>query len=134
MPTARTASLTRFEGRELFRGKAPKKGRYPVAPKEARTVDGVVFGSLAEVRFYGALKVRQLLGEVSDIQLHPSFELVVNGVRIGKYTTDFGFLDEAGVRRYVEVKSAGTRRERDWKLRRALAEAIHGVVIGEVVS
>jgi len=124
------AHLTRQEGRALFNGRAPKKtSRYTVAPREQRTIDGMTFASLAEGRRYGELKLRERIGEIFDLRCQPAFDCVVNGVHVLRYTVDFAYRDATGREVYEEVKSGRSGRERDWKLRRALVQALHGVSI-----
>lgn len=94
------------------------------------TRDGQTFASRAEARRYGLLKHRVEQGEISDLTCHPSWELEVNGVRIGRYTADFSYtLDGALV--VEDVKSAPTRTT-DYRLRVKLLFALHGVSVIEV--
>jgi hypothetical protein len=125
--------LTRQEGRALFNGRAPKKtSRYTVAPREQRTIDGMAFASLAEARRYGELKLSERIGEIFDLRCQAAFECVVNGVHVLTYTVDFAYRNAAGREVFEEVKSGRSGRERDWKLRRALVQALHGVSIDVV--
>ncbi len=129
-----TMRLTRDEGR-MWIGKAPKKaGRYRVAPKEQRTVDGIVFDSKAEATYYAELKVRERLGEIARLTLQHEMPITINGREYTTFTCDFRFYDDREKRIvYHEVKSEGTRRERDYKLRRLAAELYYSVEIVEVV-
>lgn len=126
--------FTNAEGRRYFEGQAPKKqGRYRRASPDRRTVDGRVFASLAEASHYQELKARVLLGEIDDLRCQAVFDCVVNGIKVLRYTADFQFRDVGtGVVHYVEVKSGTSGKERDWKLRRNLVEALFGVTIDVV--
>jgi hypothetical protein len=112
-----------------------KRGRYVVSAPERRTSNGIVFDSQAEMRRFHDLKIQERLGEIErgSIELQPRFELVVNGVKISSYRCDFCYRRApVGTVVFEELKSDGTAREKDWRLRRKLAEAIYGVTITEV--
>lgn len=120
----------------------------PAGPKLRRskygnkrvTHDGMTFDSKAEVRWWEQLKLRQMAGEISDLKRQVPFLLVINSVpvkirsdgypkgRVCRYTADFTYT-EGGVRRILDVKGADDPASR---LRRAVVEAIYGVVV-EVV-
>jgi hypothetical protein len=51
------------------------KGRIRVAPKEERTMDGIVFASKAEMRRYAELKMLERSGAISRLELQPHFTL-----------------------------------------------------------
>jgi hypothetical protein len=123
--------LTRDEGR-LYLGKAPKRSRYTVAPREQRTIDGMTFASLAEARRYAELKLRERIGEIFDLRCQAAFDCIVNGVHVLTYTVDFAYRDAEGREVFEEVKSGRSGAERDWKLRAKLVEALHGVKINVV--
>lgn len=94
--------------------------------------DGITFASKAERRRYFVLKVRQERGEISGLQVHPSWPLEVNGVKLGRYSPDFVYWDNARAMSVVEdVKSRPTK-TRDYILRKKLMLALHGVTVEEV--
>lgn len=73
-------------------------GRIRVAPKEARTYNGIVFDSKAEMNRYIYLLMLKRSGAITDIVLQPSFELVEPFIHplIGKcrgltYRADFSY-------------------------------------------
>ena len=108
----------------------PKRNKYNARRTEA---DGRVFDSNREAAVYLELKVSRLAGDIiGDIEFQPEFPLVINGIKITKrpYRADFRFVDATGATRILDVKGVDTR---EGKLRRKLAEAIHGVTI-EVVK
>lgn len=95
-------------------------------------IDGVSFDSKAEAARYLELKLLQTAGVIAALEIHPSWQLVVNGVLIGRYTADFSYYDRQAGRDVVEdVKSAPTR-TRDYVLRRKLMQACHGIEVQEV--
>ncbi len=114
--------------------KPVKSGRYVVSAPERRTSGGILFDSRAEMTRYHALKIMERIGEIDpgSIELHPVFPLEVNGVKIGRYTADFCYRTAEGVTVYEEVKSQATALEKDWRIRRKLAEAIYSIKIDEV--
>lgn len=76
------------------------------------TIDGITFHSKAEARFYCDLKLREKIGEVTDIELQPKFPLQAgdDGDVIGVYKADFRFYDHIqNRRRVVDVKGVQTR-------------------------
>jgi hypothetical protein len=83
--------------------------RIKVAPKEDRTMDGVVFASLREMLRYSELKMLSKSGIISDLELQPKFPIVLNGVKICNYISDFRYLDQQG--RTIVEDSKGMKTE-----------------------
>lgn len=97
------------------------------------TVDGYRFASRAEARRYAELRLMALTGEIAGLELHPRFQLVVNGQSVGAYVADFAFTDAATGRRVVEdVKGGRATRTAVYRLKRRLMLACHGIEITEV--
>ena len=94
----RTSGATRA-ALEAIAGEKPKQNKYHVAPREARTVDGIVFASKREAWRYRELVIQSALGLISDLKLQPTFELepacAVNGgldkIRAINYVADFQY-------------------------------------------
>lgn len=105
--------------------------RFKVVSKERRTLDGVVFASMGEMQRYCELKNLLRAGKIFDLSLQPKFEFVVNGVRVGSYTADFRYLDETGNVIIEDRKSSGTRRERDYRIRKKLMLALYSIEVKE---
>lgn len=92
--------------------------------------DGHTFDSKAEHRRYCELMTLVNAGEIEALELQPRYELVVCGVKIGRYTGDFRYLDRRTGEQIVEdVKGVKTR---DYVLRRKLMKAIHGIDVVEI--
>ena len=78
-------------------------------------VDGIVFDSKKEARYYDALKLLQQAGEVTKIELQPKFELLPtfkkNGVthRAITYIADFKVTYADGKVEIVDVKGIETQ-------------------------
>jgi len=89
-------------------------------------VDGIKFDSKREAREYGNLVYRQRAGEISHLEVHPKFLIVVNGVRIGSYTADFKFMDKAEGRfRVIDIKSPSTAKNTTFRIKKRLVEALY---------
>lgn len=100
-------------------------GKYGAMPT---IVDNVRFASKAEAARYRELKVLARAGKIRDLELQPRYQLVVNGVSIGRYTGDFRYRDHTGA---VVVEDCKGFRTRDYVLRKKLMKALHGVEITE---
>ena len=97
-------------------------------------LDGHTFDSKAEAKRYGELKLLERAGKITDLEVHPKYDLVLNGVLIATYKPDFRYYDAVHRDPLVEdVKSAPTARKRDFVLIRKLMKAIHGIDV-EIVG
>lgn len=117
--------MTDFVPIEVIREAGRRKCANKYGAKKTE-VDGIVFDSRLEARRYVQLKALQASGEIHDLTLQPRYEFVVNGVRIGRYTPDFEYMDNDGDFHTEDVKGVRTR---DLSLRVKLMEAIHGRVV-----
>ena len=99
---------------------------------KAIIIDGIRFPSHAQGARYRTLRLMERAGEIANLNPQPkSYPLVVNGVKIGRYTPDFEY-DEGGAHVVEEYKSRGTVKARDYRLRKLLMLACHGIKIREV--
>lgn len=102
------------------------------------TVDGIRFDSAAEVRRYRELKAEERNGIIRELQVKPEFALYAAGtnfepVRIGGFTPEFAYFRGDADRMTVEdVKSAATRKLADYRLRKRIFEANHGIELTEI--
>jgi hypothetical protein len=94
------------------------------------TIDGIKFDSLREGARYVELRTLSRAGQIQNFQVKVRYQLVVNGVKIGRYTSDFNYT-ENGVEVVEDVKSDATKKVRDYVLRKKLMLAIHGIAIRE---
>ena len=114
--------------------RAAKPGRFKVAKVEARTVDGKVFDSAKEASYYATLKLRERLGEISDLQTQVALSAHLNEHLLCTLTVDFKYFEvERAVFILAEVKSDGTEKDPYYRLRRKAVELYHGIKIQEVV-
>lgn len=93
-------------------------------------VDGITFDSKREAARYKELRTLLRAGQIQDLRMQVKYPLVVNGVKIGRYTSDFNYI-ENGAEVVEDVKSPATKKARDYVLRKKLMLAIHGISIRE---
>ena len=126
-----TERMTVSEARDAMNGRSTpnKYGAKKVY------LDGFVFDSVRESRHYLLLKHRQRAGEISNLTVHPKFDLSIDGRPLlirskgfpnGRKATckwDFGFFDNQEKRQiYHDVKGVPTEA---YRLRRAVFEALY---------
>jgi len=90
----------------------------------ARCVAGVNVGSAKEGRRVIELLALQQAGEIQDLEFHPRFDLVVNGMAVGRMTPDASYVTKDGEVIVEDTKSPPTRTEA-YRLRRKVFEACH---------
>ena len=105
-------------------------------------VDGVRFASQKEAARYLELKLMSKAGAIEALELQPVFPLYIMELyrsqvpiriaTVGKFTADFQYVDCASGEIVVEdVKSTATKTEA-YRLRKRIAEAVHGIHIREL--
>lgn len=113
---------------QAFLATPPKKrSKYGSRKHE---VDGIEFHSEKEARHYGQLKIRLLAGEITNLELQPTFEITIGGKKVFKYIADFRYLVD-GVPIVVDVKSPATRKKETYRLKKKAVEAQYGIKIIE---
>lgn len=93
------------------------------------TLDGHRFDSKREAAVYADLNVRVKAREIVQLQVHPQFEITVNGNLIAKYKADFSFKEISGRFRVIDVKSPATAKKRDFVLIRKLMLALYRIEV-----
>ncbi len=93
-------------------------------------VDGITFDSLDESARYGELKIEERAGLITDLKVHKPFRLVVNGIHICDYESDFTYHRD-GDFVVEDVKSLGTITYA-YRIKKKLMLAIHSIQIHEV--
>ena len=112
----------------------PKRGRFPVAPKAERTVNGIVFDSKKEARRYAELLLLQRAGEIADLEPQVACKVAINRQHYCTFTVDFYYVDRRTKKPvYEEVKSSGTATDAAYRLRRKAAELFHGIEVTEII-
>lgn len=95
-------------------------------------LDGITFHSGKEGRRYMELKMLALGGQITNLEVHPRFELHVNGKHFGFYTSDFAYNNSSGEYILEDVKSPKTRKLADYRMRKRLMKLCLGIEITEV--
>ena len=105
-------------------------GMQPTKYKSVRTVvDGITFASMAEANRYKELKLLQAHGSIRNLELQPSFPIVVNGVKVGKYLADFRY-EREDARGWVSVTEDVKGMETAvFRLKAKLVKALYGLTI-----
>lgn len=94
------------------------------------TVDGIKFDSQREAERAGELAYMLKARAIELLEIHPGYEIRVNGVLIGVYEADFRYRDVLTCKTVVE-DAKGVRTPL-YKLKKKLVEAIYGIQIQEV--
>lgn len=111
-----------------------RKGRYPRAPKEERTLDGIVFDSKGEMTRWATLLQWQRAGEIRDLRRQKSYAVEIKGHKFCSFKPDFEYITKEGRIVIEDFKSTGTAKERDYKLRKKAFELYYGLEVTEVIS
>jgi len=109
------------------------------------TVDGMVFDSRKEARRYQELALLEHLNKIHELERQPVFPLHVMELyrsgsgfpiritTVGKFRADFRYCDLATGEIVVEDVKGGTATKTEaYRLRKRLAEVIHGISVREV--
>ena len=107
--------------------------RFQPVEKHRRTMDGIVFASMKEMRRYQELKLLERARKIHDLRCQPSFKVEINGFPFCRYTADFQYLDETGLVVFEEVKSTGTAKDAAYRLRKKAFELAYGFTVTEVI-
>jgi hypothetical protein len=105
----------------------------PAAGRNARgcSYNGVNYRSKDEAGYAERLDVLIHAGQVRAWRKSPSFALVVNSIKVGRYTPDFEVVYMDGHRELVEVKGWASP---DYRLRSALFRACYPGEVLQVVD
>ena len=92
-------------------------------------VDDIKFDSKKEAKRYLQLKLLLRAGKITNLELQPKFDLMVNGNKCGFYKADFRYIDEEKNEAIVEdVKGMKTP---VYNLKKKLIKAIYDIDIFE---
>ena len=70
---------------------------------------------------------------IYDLEIHPVFPLLVNGIKIGRYTADFKYKNANGEEVVEDVKSKITK-TRDYMLRKKILATYNPpIIISEIL-
>jgi hypothetical protein len=91
-------------------------------------VHGITFASKKEAYRYCELKLLQRASEISDLELQPRYDIVINGMKVCTYVADFRY-KESGETITEDAKGMLTPM---YRLKKKLMKACHGIEIKEV--
>ena len=113
---------------ELWRAALAEGKRRNKYSAESSWINGIRFASKAEARYYMTLKLRERLGEVTDVKLQEPFTILgPKGQVVCVWRADFTFWDvKEKRRRVIDVKGVQTPL---FKLKKKLVEAFLGITI-----
>ncbi|AOK47416.1 hypothetical protein WT60_11590 [Burkholderia sp. MSMB617WGS] len=101
--------------------------------------DGIKFDSKRERSRWFELSRQQAAGHISELRLQVEFELIARQRRSDgsieravEYVADFTYRNSAGELVVEDVKSAITRKNKDYVIKRKLMLREHGITIQEV--
>lgn len=118
---------------DAAKGEGRKPGKY--LNIGTRTPDGY-FPSLTELRRWEALKLAQRAGLIRNLSRQKSYELVVDGVFVGKYVSDHEYEemrpDGSWLAVVEDVKGKTTAKLRTYLLKKGLMKALYNIEIREV--
>jgi Protein of unknown function (DUF1064) len=115
-----------------YRSLKPKKvSKYR---NEKGKVDGLKFDSLKEKKRYGQLKMREKAGEIRALRMQHSFPIVVNGVKICEYRSDFDYSEigagQDGMDKWIVEDCKGFKTPA-YIMKKKLLRAVWGIEILE---
>jgi ribosomal protein S8 len=110
--------------------KALKKKRPSKYRNEKTAYDGIVFDSKREAARYKDLRLMEKAGEISDLELQPVYQILMDGKKMAKYKADFRYR-EKGHTIVEDVKSEATKKNKVYRLKKKLVEAQFGIIILE---
>lgn len=89
-------------------------------------VDGITFDSKKEANRYGKLKLLKKEGSVLDFRMQVRYNIVINGMKICTYVSDFDVDWKSGKTTVEDTKGILTP---EFKLKRKLMKAVLGIDI-----
>lgn len=104
----------------------PRKYRNKIVKAEGQT-----FHSQKEYKRWCYLKTLLNGGAIRNLRRQVPYELIVNDVRVSRYTADFVY-EAVGQEIVEDVKSEATCQDRAYRMRKRLMKAIYGIEIQEV--
>jgi hypothetical protein len=95
-------------------------------------IDGIWFDSKREAARFSELKILERTGQIRNLTLQPSFQIIVNEKKICSYVADFSYFDLRSLETIVEdVKSKATKTPL-YQLKKKLFEALYKRTITEI--
>lgn len=88
--------------------------------------DGYTFDSKLEYRRYCGLKFLLASGAISNLEIHPAYEIHINDIKICRVELDFKYQDKEGEWIYEDTKGVDTPVSR---LKRKMLQAQYGISV-----
>lgn len=96
----------------------------------ATTVNGIEFPSKREAARYQELLLLLYAGEIRNLELHPRFDIVVNGIHVCTYIADSRYQKTIDNKDVVEDTKG--YRTAVYRMKKKLVKAVHNIDIVEV--
>ena len=93
-----------------------------------QTYKGLKFASKKELHRYLVLEKMLSDKSITNLELHPMYPLMVNGIKIGRYTADFRYKNQSGETIIEDVKSKATK-TRDYIIRKKILATYNPPII-----
>lgn len=126
-------------GRVVDDAPAPKAQKYHA---KVQFVDGIRFASKKEAARYHELKLMQLAGQIEGLRCQPEYPLHIMELfrsqteiqirTVGVYRPDFDYTDLRTGEFVVEDTKSDPTKTEAYRLRKKIAEAVHGIFVREV--
>jgi len=95
--------------------------------------DDILFDSKKELKHYLHLKMLVRIGEITQLETHPRYDLIVCGTFCGFYKGDFRYIVvSTGETILEDVKSKVTAKLSTYRLKKRIVKALYGIEIKEV--
>lgn len=90
-------------------------------------IDGYKFASIKEATEYRNLKLELAAGSISDLEIHPTYPIIINEIEVCKVVLDFAYFDKrVGKKRYIDTKGFEIELS---KLKKKLLEAQNNILV-----
>lgn len=117
-----------FDGRPLTQEEKKKRQKFNAQPV---VVDGERWASKGEYDRWCELLLAEQAGAITELRRQVRFDFNMNGVHIGSYTADAVYRETDTGQLVVEDHKSEPTKTRDYKLRKKLMLACHGIAIRE---
>jgi hypothetical protein len=125
--------LTEYVLKTMRKHLFPQRGKKLSKYRNRKTLYlGINFDSQKEANRYAELLLLERAGLISNIELQPRYDLVVNGHKIGFYRADFRYEDVATSSVVVEDVKSPVTRTAVYQLKKKLIKALYNISIVEV--
>jgi len=101
------------------------RSKYGAVPTR---LDGLRFASKREADRYAELRVMEIAGHITNLQLQPAYDLhALGGVKVARYVADFAYRDERTQRLVIE--DAKGMKTPVFRLKAKWLQAEHGIEV-----